>query len=196
MKARRAPWLVRVIGTFLAALGPTLIAVGVVGAVGSAIVNTIADEHGRYGHVPIPGQGTVHLPLGTATIYLHAHSDKFGDEHANPEPDGLSMTLIPPDGVARPRIYADHSGISSTNNNGWISEWKADIVVEGDYLIQTDVDVSGYRNPRLEFGRDSATWWVTWYFFYAGLCGVGVTCLWWLLEQVRSGLRSRLARRS
>ena len=62
--------------------------------------------------------------------------------------------------------------------------------------IQTDADVSGYRDPRLEFGRDSATWWVTWYFFYAGLCGVGVTCLWWLLEQVRSRLRSRLARRS
>lgn len=146
--------------------------------------------------MPIPGEGTVHLPVGTATIYFRAHSDRFGDEHSSPEPDGLEMTLTPPDGVTQPRISTDHSGVSSTNNNGWVSMWKARIVVEGDYRVVTDADTRGFDNSRLAFGRDNAYWWITWFFFKAAIAGVIIAFLAWLAGEIRSRLRSRWLYRS
>lgn len=197
MKARRPSWWVRTIRTVLAALGPGLLVIGVVGAAGSAVVNFIVyDEHDKYGEVPIPGEGSVHLPVRTATIYFRAHSDKFGDDEGIPLPDGVEMTLIPPDGIAQPDISTDHSGVSSTNNNGWVSLWKAKIVIEGDYRVVTDADTRGFDNSRLAFGRDSEYWWITWLFFKATIVGVIIAFLAWLAGEIRNRLRSRWLYRS
>lgn len=124
-----------------------------VGFIAALVLNAfVFDDFDAYGEVEIPGSGTVHLPAGTATISLHTMV--IGRGGGLPVPK-MSIGIVPPTGAPDPVLTEDISGSTTINNNAHVRVWFAQIVVEGDYAITTEGNVSAYVNPTLAFGHDT-----------------------------------------
>jgi Short C-terminal domain len=103
-----------------------------------------------YGEVPIPGERTLHLPVGKVAITFHAVTVGV-PEAGLPIPD-LKLDINPPNGVADPPVTESTGGTTSFNNDAWRQVWVADITQAGDYHIVTDGQVSAFVSAHLAFG--------------------------------------------
>jgi hypothetical protein len=112
----------------------------------------IPDEsYKAYGEVPIPGNGTLHLPAGQLAIFFHAKSRSAGFGQLV-VPD-LHFNLDPPAGAAEPDVTESMGGTTRVDNVGWRRVWIGQIPQEGDYKISTDGKVGEFAWARLAFGQ-------------------------------------------
>lgn len=125
----------------------------------------VLDRYDAYGEVPIPGQASLHLPAGEATISFHTLvTGQAGGGFPIPP---LSLTIVAPDGVPDPQVTESISGTTSVNSDVRVRLWVAQIPQDDTYEIVAGGDVNGYINPRLAFGHGSSSGWLVWLF--AGL---------------------------
>lgn len=128
-------------------------------------------EFDRYGEVPIPGTRTLQLPAGEVELSFHTArtkgwSKKKGElEGPNdvPIPQGLEVTITPPDGVAEP-VVINRVGdtITSDGNDAHRRMRVARIPQAGEYTVTTNGDVAIYTDPRMAFGHPSRFGWLPW----------------------------------
>lgn len=162
-----------------------LMAVGVIGFVVALILNVfVLDRYNAYGEVPIPGEGTVHLPAGEVTVSLHTRVISSPSGGGLPVPP-LSLGVLSPAGVADPE-FTESVGITTTvNNDSRRRLWRMRVAAAGDYRITTAGDVGGFISPRLAFGRSGAHGSLPWVF--AAVFGLGTVGLigarWWGLRR-------------
>ncbi|MCW2759726.1 MAG: hypothetical protein JWO46_3472 [Nocardioidaceae bacterium] len=149
-----------------------------VGILASFLLNTfLFDQYDHYGQVPIPGTGTIHLPAGRATISFHALTPSSGGAQVVP---ALTFRMQSPDGATDPVITEDGGGFTSVNSDVHARVWVMQVAQAGDYVVETDGDVSAYISPRLAFGRSSPYAWTPWAFvgvFVAAMLVLGATLL-------------------
>lgn len=130
----------------------------------------VLDKFNAYGEVPIPGNADLQLPAGEATISFHTLTT--GSTTSGFPVPPLKLTLIPPDGVAKPQLSESRSGTTTVNSDVRVRVWVAQIAEAGTYTVVVDGDVNGYINPRLAFGHDSSSGGLVWIF--AGLFALSV----------------------
>lgn len=172
------------------AVAITTVVVAAVGFLVSLLLNIFAfDDYDAYGEVPIPGEQELHLPAGEvdvnfATIVLGGGNGSFYTPRL-----GISVTA--PDGVDQDAVVVADSNLSSSttvNNDARAQVFTLRLPAEGDYLISTDGEVSGFIEPRLTFGHGSPYWWIVWVF--AGLVAFGildlVIAIVWLMRARRT----------
>jgi hypothetical protein len=140
-----------------------------IGFVVTLILNAFfLDKFNEYGEVPIPGQATVHLPAGTATISFHTQIIGTTSGGGLPIPD-LKMNIDPPPGAADPAVTESVGGTTTVNSDARVRVWVVQIPVAGNYTVRTDGNVSAFVSPRLAFGHSSSQDTLPWIF--AGVFG-------------------------
>jgi hypothetical protein len=140
-----------------------------VGFVVTLILNAFfLDKFNEYGEVPIPGQATLHLPAGQATISFHTQIIGTTSGNGLPIPD-LKMNIDPPSGVADPAVSESIGSTTTVNSDARVRVWVVQIPVDGNYTIRTDGNVSAFVSPRLAFGHSSSQGTLPWIF--AGVFG-------------------------
>ena len=109
------------------------------------------DAFKAYGEVPIPGNKTLHLPVGRVGIFFHAETPSGGFGPLS-IPD-LKFNLDAPPGVADPDVTESIGGTTGIDNVAWRRVWIAQITQEGDYRITTEGKVGAFIWARLAFGH-------------------------------------------
>jgi hypothetical protein len=163
-----------------------LLVVSIAGFITSLILNAfVFTDQNAYGAVPVPGQGTVHLPAGQVTISFNTQVIGSPSGGGLPLPD-LGLTIVPPDGVAEPPVTENIGGTTTINNDSYRQVWVTQIAEEGDYVVKTDGQVNGYIRPQLTFGHGSSMGYLTWVFV-----GIFVFALLALFALIFTGGRKR-----
>jgi hypothetical protein len=108
------------------------------------------DSYKAYGEVPIPGNGTLHLPAGRLAIFFHVETRGAGFGLVVPD---LHFNIDPPAGVAEPDVTESMGGTTRVDDVAWRRVWIAQIPQEGDYKISTDGKVREFAWARLAFGQ-------------------------------------------
>jgi hypothetical protein len=177
----------RMAARILVVTAVVLMVVGVVGFVATLLLNAfVLDKYNAYGEVPIPGSGRLHLPAGEVTVSLHTRviSRPSGAELPVPR---LDLTVVPPPGVADPRVTESFGSTTTVNNDAHRRVWLMQVPVEGDYQISTDGQVRGFISPRLAFGTTTSNHSLVWVFVV--LFGIGLLDLicaaWWSARRRR-----------
>lgn len=162
-------------GRLVARTAVILMPLAVVGFVVTMVLNAfVPDGYDAYGEVAIPGSASLWLPAGEVTATFHTRVIGSPGGSGLPLPE-ISLTIIPPDGVAVPQV-TENIGITMTfNNDSRRRMASVQVVAEGSYTIRTDGQVGGYIAPRLAFGRRSSYRWLPWVF--VGLFGCAVLTL-------------------
>ncbi|OBK17200.1 SHOCT domain-containing protein [Mycobacterium asiaticum] len=157
-----------------------MLVVSVVGFIVTLVLNAfVLDKYNAYGEVPIPGSGSVHLPAGDVTVSLHTLVIGSADGGLPVPPLGVSIT--PPDGVPQPEVAESIGSTTTVNNDAHVRVWNVHVPEEATYNVTTDGQVSGYINPRLAFGHQSAHGDLVWVFvalFVVGLVDVFLSVIW------------------
>jgi Short C-terminal domain len=144
----------------------------VVGFVVTLILNAFfLDKYNAYGEVPIPGDATLHLPAGEATISFHTQIIGTTGGGGLPVPD-LKMNIDPPAGAADPKVTENIGSTTTVNSDARVRVWVVQVPVDGNYTIRTDGNVSAYVSPRLAFGHSSSQGTLLWIF--AGVFGIAL----------------------
>jgi hypothetical protein len=144
----------------------------VVGFVVTLFLNAFfLDKYNAYGEVPIPGETTLHLPAGEATISFHTQIIGTTSGGGLPVPD-LKMNIDPPPGAADPKVTENIGSTTTVNSDARVRVWVVQISVDGTYKIRTDGNVSAYVSPRLAFGHSTSQGSLPWIF--AGVFGVAL----------------------
>ncbi|CAJ1496629.1 SHOCT domain-containing protein [[Mycobacterium] kokjensenii] len=150
----------------------TLMGIGVIGFVVALILNVfVLDRYAAYGEVPIPGSGTVHLPVGEVTVSLHTRVISSPTGGGLPVPP-ISLGVTSPDGAPDPEFEESIGPTTTVNNDSRRRLWRMQVAVAGDYQITTDGQVGAYIAPRLAFGEHAGRWSLVWIF--AGIFGLGL----------------------
>ncbi|OBF48589.1 hypothetical protein A5787_09745 [Mycobacterium sp. 852002-50816_SCH5313054-b] len=104
-----------------------------------------------YGELPIPGSQTLHLPAGQVAITFHAQTASGSDGPLS-IPD-LQLNIVPPAGVAEPKVTESPGGTTSIDNDSRRQVWVAQIPQDGHYEITADGQVGAFISARLAFGH-------------------------------------------
>jgi hypothetical protein len=131
----------------------------------------VLDKYDAYGEVPIPGSGKLHLPAGQVTVSFHTVTVGSSSGGGLPVPH-LVLDIDPPAGVADPKVTESVGGSTSVNNDIHRRVWVTQILTEGDYIITTSGDTSGFISPRMSFGHDSDS--NAWLGVFAGVFFIGL----------------------
>ncbi len=131
----------------------------------------VFDKYDAYGEVPVPGTGKLHLPAGQITVSFHTVTVGNSSGGGLPVPH-LVLDIDPPAGVAEPKVTENIGGSTSVNNDIHRRVWVADIVAEGNYIITTSGETSGFISPHLAFGHDSSN--NAWLGICAGVFVIGL----------------------
>lgn len=154
--------------------------VSVIGFIATLVINAFfLDEFDKYGEVPIPGTGNVHLPAGEVTVSLHALV--VGVDNGGLPVPPLGITISPPDGVAQPTVTESIGSSTTINNDAHIRVWNVQVPADGTYNVRADGQVGGYINPRLAFGHQSAYGYLVWVFvglFVVSLVDLALSIMW------------------
>ena len=135
------------------ALAIVLMVAGIIGFVGTLTLNAfVLDKFNAYGEVPIPGSGTIHLPVGDATISFHTVTVGTVSGGGLPVPQ-LGVDIDPPQGVAQPKLTENYGGTTTVNNDAHRRVWLMQVPADGDYKITTEGQVNGFISPQLAFGH-------------------------------------------
>jgi hypothetical protein len=163
-----------------------VLVLSVIGFITSLILNAfVFADQDAYGAVPVPGQGTVHLPAGDVTISFNTQVIGSPNGGGLPLPD-LGLTIVPPDGLPEPPVTESIGSTTTINNDSYRQVWTTQIAEEGDYVIKADGKVNGYIRPQLTFGHGSTMGYLTWVFV-----GVFVVALLALFALIFTGGRKR-----
>lgn len=165
---------------------------GGVGFIAAEMLNSfVLDRYNAYGEVPIPGTGKLHLPAGEVEVSLHVRVISSPRGNGLPLPH-LGLTIVPPPGVADPKVTESFGGTTTVNNDTHRRVWLMQVPAEGDYQIETDGQVGGYIDPQLAFGKSATRHslvWVSVAVFGVGLLDL-ICATWWLrrLRRRSSGI--------
>lgn len=155
--------------------------VGVVGVIATLMLNAfVMDKYNAYGEVPVPGSGSLRLPAGEVTVSFHTQVISSPSGGGLPVPR-LTMTLIPPAGVADPAVTESFGSTTTVNNDAHRRVWLVQVPVEGTYYVKASGQVGGFINPRLAFGQRSSHGQLVWVFAVLVVLGLlNLICaLWW-----------------
>ena len=164
-----------------------LMLVGSVGFVATLMLNAfVLDKYNAYGEVPIPGSGTLHLPAGEVTVSLHTQVISSPNGTGLPVPR-LDLTVVPPQGVADPKVTESFGSTTTINNDAHRRVWLMQVRTEGDYQISTDGQVGGFISPQLAFGTTSSHHSLVWVFVVLFAVGVLdlICAMWWSARRRR-----------
>jgi hypothetical protein len=154
--------------------------VAVVGFIVAIVLSAfVFDEYDAYGEVPVPGSGSLHLPVGEVTVSFH--TAVAGGPSGNFPVPPLELGIKPRGGGPEPVVTESMGTTTSVNSDVRIRIWVAQIPQDGVYDITTGGNVNGYINPHLAFGRDSSPGWLLWAFgglFAFGIVELGVAIMW------------------
>lgn len=84
--------------------------------------------------MPVPGEGTVHLPAGDVNISFHSQIVGSTNGGGLPIPD-LGLTIVPPAGVADPPVAENLGGTTTVNGDAHRQVWVTHITQGGDYTV-------------------------------------------------------------
>jgi hypothetical protein len=155
--------------------------VGVVGLIATLVLNAfVLDNYDAYGEVPVPGSGSLRLPAGEVTVSFHTQVIGSPSGGGLPVPR-LTMTLIPPAGVADPVVTESFGSTTTVNNDAHRRVWLVEVPVEGTYYVKASGQVGGFISPRLAFGQRSSHGSLVWVFVVLAMLGLlKLLCaLWW-----------------
>jgi hypothetical protein len=171
----------RVAARVAVVLSVVTLVVAVAGFVLTLVLNAfVLDKYNAYGEVPVPGEGSLHLPAGQVAVSFHTQVIGSPSGGGLPVPQ-LGISIDPPAGVPQPAVTESYGSTTTVNNDAHVRVWLVQVPAEGDYKITTDGQVSGFISPRLAFGHSSSYGYLVWVFvglFVVGLIGVVASALW------------------
>ncbi len=141
----------------------------------------VLDDYDAYGEVAVPGTAKVHLPAGQVTVNFHTVTVGNTSGGGLPVPQ-LTLDIDPPAGVANPKVTENVGSSTSVNNDIHRRVWVIQVPADGDYIVTTGGQVSGFISPQLAFGHDSdlnnAWLGISAGLFVVGLVGTVAASMW------------------
>jgi hypothetical protein len=165
MKSRTGPRILTTVAVF------TMIA-AVIGFAVTMFAGAFSSDYSAYGEVPIPGNQTVHLPAGRATVTFHTVLVGGGGSSL-PVP-ALNYRITGPGGVDL-TLTEDYGATTVVNNDARVRIGYLQVPVDGAYDVEFGGKVSAYLDPTLAFGKDSGYGVLPWIF--AALFGFAIVDL-------------------
>ena len=109
-------------------------------------------DHAAYGRVPVPGTGSVTLPVGT--VWIHFEEDGISGENDSADmPSDLQVLVTSSAGTLAISRLSENLFSSSTNNTGHVPYGQLDVPLAGSHQVTTTGQQTSAVAPRVTFGE-------------------------------------------
>lgn len=110
-------------------------------------------NHAAYGRVPVPGAGSLELPVGEVVINFE-EDGIFGEDDSADMPQDLQVSVAGASGQVAVERISENLFASSTGSTGFVPYGEIDVPSAGTYQVTTAAsEVTSAVSPRVTFGE-------------------------------------------
>ncbi|WP_157680236.1 SHOCT domain-containing protein [Mycobacterium dioxanotrophicus] len=169
------------------AVSGVLLAVGVAGAIVTALLNAfVFADSAAYGEVAIPGSAELELPAGEVVISYHAVTATTGASVIVPS---VKLRFEAPAGAPTPVLTDRMGGTTTSNRDVRVQIGSAQVGQAGRYRVFIEGSGNENQRPRLSFGHGSPYGSAIWPFvglIVLAAVALPLSILWWISADRRN----------